>query len=254
MSKYLWFDGDTSEGIFLIRKINRPLFPEFVTYSTKIPYRAGTLTRQENDFEGREITCEFTILADTDISLRDKRELISEWLIKNEDKWFYFSDDEDRRYKGRVVETDYEQTLSDADGTLVFLCSDPYVYKFGNKTITGNNTDDGKFTVTNNGGANTYPQIMIQPTDPIDGLFKIRNETVGKEIILDRYIEGGSSFEVDCNLHAIRSLTTGENYMPDLDLSSRFFPLVPGDNIISIEPLSTVNEIEAHVDFKERWI
>ena len=232
--RHFFFNGKDSRNYFsFTNSIERPFLPPIAVPSVQIPQRAGALALKRNDIGVREIIIGVTLMGLNDGDLRTKIRSLSDFLIYEEDKELYFSDEVNRIYKARYSgNAELEELIAMGEGSLTFICYDPFAYSNAKTTLQFGTAQE--LTVNNGGTLETYPAFRIVTTVNVP-LLKVRNMTTGKNLLYNSTLYGVNPLIVNMESNAVYHDTTKENLMKNVTLDSDFWSLAKGDNLIRIE-------------------
>ncbi|WP_077704944.1 distal tail protein Dit [Virgibacillus dokdonensis] len=132
---YFTFNGIKKPYIKIIRGRERPAWAPLNRVTTKHPRLAGEKLIRTG-MEVREITVPVLIEHDGIPDLQKVKEDMAAWLVTKEPKALIFSDEPDRTYYAAVEGgLDLEELTYWGNGTINFVCPDPYKYGQPHKTI-----------------------------------------------------------------------------------------------------------------------
>lgn len=193
-------------------------------------------------FEGpRILENDVSILEDNARTLRDLVRAVGSFLHADDIVPIVYDDEPEITYFGKIKgSSGLAETIFSGKGTISFEC--PSSRPTGlEKTL---NIDTSPKTIVNSGASETYPIVNVIFTGAVTN-FEISD---GLETIkLIRSFVLNDAVEIDFNTRKITY--NGSVSMTLLDLSSRWFNLKPGDNILTISSLATVS-----ITFNERWL
>lgn len=141
----------------------------------------------------RKIDIDVTVLADTPTAYMDTLRFLALCMDIEEPTELLISDEPDKQYFA-ILSGDTDMTnklMTIGDGTLTFLCADPFAYSITDKTITPVNK---MFTFANNGTTDTFPVFTVNfqndatyvsITSP-DGIILIGNPNEPDQIVLPK--------------------------------------------------------------------
>lgn len=159
------FNGLDMPSFVKVNKITNSVLPEISQNTVKVPGRAG-MYDFGNEIGNREIELEYTIVADDEVDLRAKVREFATWLYYDEAKPFIINEEPDKTYYAKVQgTTELNETLHIGQGTVKFICYDPYAYG-EEKTVNLVGTEGDVFTVTNDGDVEAYPKLRFEFTQP----------------------------------------------------------------------------------------
>lgn len=218
----------------------RGFLPSQENIIVKVPGKNGGYFLRTTE-SPRILENDVSILEDDATALRGLVRTLGSILFTEGIVSIVYDDEPDITYYGKIGgSTDLAETVFSGKGTISFEC--PSSRSTGlEKTF---NIDTSPKTIVNSGASETYPVINVVFTGAVTN-FEISD---GFETIkLIRSFALNDTVEIDFNTRKITY--NGSISMTLLDLSSRWFNLKPGDNIITIAPFATVS-----ITFNERWL
>jgi predicted phage tail component-like protein len=170
MKFFLNFGGVSSEGIFRITEIRRPILPSLQDVTKKVNGRPGVMNFGQQ-IDVRIIEVDIVIPADDRTSFRRKVEEIAGFLYSKEAKTLQFFDDLERVYFARLTgDTNIEQVVNMGRGTITFICFDPFKYAAEPTVVLDSNVINNDLLVINNqGNQPVKPVIAIRNKKPLPG-------------------------------------------------------------------------------------
>lgn len=141
-----------------------------------------------NNMGTREINIDIVIVMDEPNTLPEKLELLAEWLYYDEPKELILGDNPNRYYVAKFTgDSNVKESFLIGEGTLTFLCSDPYIK--GAEIVHQVPTDlTDVYELVNEGTAETFPKMT----------FTIAKDLTGFTIASgDEFIDFGSPYTVD---------------------------------------------------------
>lgn len=235
------FNGVSSTVHLVENNVYHNILPPLAFRSLAVPGRAGVY-----DFGvglgAREIAVDVTVKGSSQADLRSKVRAIASWLYQDSLKPLVFSDEPDKTYYARIAgNTDLEQIVWVGQGTITFVCPDPYA-----EGATRSQPISSGATITNNGTAKVFPVFTVNFSGSAS-YFKVVKGT--QQIYIAKSFSVGDVLVID-NAKAL-VISNSLRIMNTVDLSSTFFPLEPGVTVVTFAP--TVNA-SVRVDFKEKWL
>ena len=216
---------------------NQPWAPVSRVYHA-VPGRAGSYMQRKRITGNRELAIPVSIKGRDKYELEQIKEDMARWLIHDEAKPLILPREPDRTYYAAVDGSfDPEEMVEMGQGTIPFVCSDPFKY---GQEVTANT---GK--VTNIGSVEVNPVFSIRFTGTVKN-FTLTNQQ-GKAIKIIWNFVQNDLLVIDA---AARKITiNGLLKMTALDLSSNWFNLLPGENTITATgPANTT------ITFRPRWL
>jgi predicted phage tail component-like protein len=170
MSFYLKYKGQSSEGIFEIADVKRPLLPSLEDTTMKIIGRPGLINFGQQ-IGTRNIEVEIIMISNDFVSFRSLAEQVATFLYSPDPEELIFSDEPDRVYFARLSgDTEIDQILKYGRGTLSFVCFDPFKYAANETVLLDSNVLSGEVVSINNGGNQPVkPLAKIRNTKPLPG-------------------------------------------------------------------------------------
>lgn len=153
------FNGVDIPSFVLVKNIKTSILPPVSQNTVKIRGRAGSYD-YGNTLGDREITLDIVIEASTPAELRSRVRELATWMYYEEPKELILLDEPDKYYMAKVTgDTDLSQMLSVGEGSISFICTDPYAYSVNETVVDFNPTDDTPVPVINNGNTSTFPKF-----------------------------------------------------------------------------------------------
>ncbi|WP_027410372.1 distal tail protein Dit [Anoxybacteroides tepidamans] len=182
------FNGERMDSVVVLRGRKRPPWAPVQRNVLKMPgFPGGYLQNTEIDVRILEVP--IFIKGDNLTHLQRVKEDLAAWLVTDEPKELIFDDDPTRIYYAVVDDTfDFEEIIQFGQGTIRFLCPDPYVY--GQEQTLNIQYDGNEQTVVaqNNGSAPTYPKFVAtfnQPTTFFDIITPSDYMRIGKPVSVE---------------------------------------------------------------------
>jgi predicted phage tail component-like protein len=170
MKFILFFGGVSSEGIFKITEIRRPILPPLQDITKKVNGRPGLISFGQH-IDMRVIEVDIVIPSEDRTDFRRKVEEIASFLYSEDTKTLQFFDDMERIYFARLTgDTNIEQVVNYGRGTITFICFDPFKYA-AEPTILLDSTilNNDSLVISNQGNQPAKPVIAIRNTKPLPG-------------------------------------------------------------------------------------
>jgi predicted phage tail component-like protein len=170
MKFILFFGGVSSEGIFKITEIRRPILPLLQDITKKVNGRPGLISFGQH-IDMRFIEVDIVIPSEDRTDFRRKVEEIASFLYSEDTKTLQFFDDMERVYFARLTgDTNIEQVVNYGRGTITFICLDPFKYA-AEPTILLDSTvlNNDSLVISNQGNQPVKPVIAIRNTKPLPG-------------------------------------------------------------------------------------
>ena len=248
------FNGKSSLDYFTFTKsISRPFLPPISVPSVLIPNRAGAVALRKNEIGIREFSIGVALVGLNNGDLRTKIRALAEFLIYDEDKELYFSDEPNRIYYARFTgsSNDLEELIAIGEGEIILTAFDPFAYSNVTKELQAGAQ---QFVITNEGSIEAFPIFRIITAGNVP-FIKIRNITTNKQFIYIEQWLDNVPLIVDMDKNLVINENTGEILMRNVALESDFFDLAKGDNTIKIETndlgTAAINNVRAN--WKERF-
>lgn len=128
------FNGIDLSNYITIRKVRRDILPLLENFTISPPHMVGSYFTRKKIHE-REISVDFFMSATSKSALRANVLAIAEIFNQSEPKTLYFNDEAVIYYAILAGSTDMEEILATSQGTLQFLCPDPYKYAVSDTVI-----------------------------------------------------------------------------------------------------------------------
>ncbi|MCS0789515.1 phage tail family protein [Cytobacillus firmus] len=170
MKFFLIFGGVSSEGIFKITEIRRPILPPLQDITMKVNGRPGLISLGQH-IDMRVIEVDIVIPSEDRTDFRKKVEKVADFLYSQDTKTLQFFDDMERIYFARVTgDTNIEQVVNMGKGTITFVCFDPLKYAAEPTILLDSSVlNNSSFVIRNQGNQPVKPVIAIRNTKPIPG-------------------------------------------------------------------------------------
>lgn len=124
----LRYNGVDVPSFVIVRGVKVSLLPPISPVTVSVRGRAGSY-RFGDDLGNRQITVDYTICADSPADLRVKARQFANWFYSTEPKPLVLAEEPDKHYLAQVSEeTDLDELLGIGQGSITFLCTDPFVY------------------------------------------------------------------------------------------------------------------------------
>ncbi|UQD53300.1 phage tail family protein [Bacillus methanolicus] len=181
------FNGERRDYIIVLRGRKRPPWAPVQRNILRIPGLSGGYL-QNTDTDIRVLEVPVLIQGDDQTHLQRVKEDLAAWLVTDEAKELIFDDDPTRTYYAVVDDTvDFDEIVQYGQGTIRFLCPDPYVYG-PEQTIEIPNTEGQSVIVQNNGSAPTFPKFTVtvnQPTTFLDIITPTDYMRIGRPVSVE---------------------------------------------------------------------
>ncbi|UYL94202.1 distal tail protein [Geobacillus phage vB_GthS_PT9.1] len=124
------FNGITKDYVYMLRGRKRSAWAPRSLNLLTVPRKPGAYL-QGVETSVREIEVPIGLVAESIGDLQKMKEDLAAWLVTDEPKELIFEDEPDRIYYAIVDETlDLEEIVRIGQGTIRFVCPDPYKYGF----------------------------------------------------------------------------------------------------------------------------
>lgn len=248
--RYFTFGGIDSRTHFLTNYIKRPFLPPVTVPTMEIPRKAGVIPLQRNEIGVVEITIGVTIMAVSNVDVRQRVRALSAFLVKQTEQDLIISDEIDKKYLARFNQSgnDLEELAYTGAGELTFTCFDPFAYALTEKTQLSTIQD---VVITNGGTVEAYPRFRIVTTVNVP-FITVKNVTTGKNFTYNASWYASTPLIIDTKTNRVYQENTGENFIKYLTLASDFFPLAIGANTLKVETEATgaINQVSS---FRTYW-
>lgn len=248
------YDGQTGadRGITLVRNIHRNILPPVRLRMLKLSGRHGTMYI-DRVYDERNIRVDVTLAAASHQSLRDRVRILAAWLNPENPRRLIFSDEDDKYYNAVLSgETDIEQLIIEGEGTLSFLCPDPFAYA----------VDPDVVMIT------TAPYIHIQRgTAPADPLFRLQGVSTGaggqeirlivnaQEVCYTGALADGDWLEIDSESKSVvRVVGITQTSVMAAVVKPIFPQLIPGNNQIDVITAGGAVWSRLQIHCRNRWL
>lgn len=230
------FNGiDFSEDLRIL-EINRPLIPDILTYTKKIPGKDGVRSTGKSELAETLIEVKVELKDKTAGNLEDFFRKTAGQLFTKEESKLTFKREPGRYYMAKLEgSTDFKQIGSYGIASLQFKSTSPFAYGAAEQTKSVN------VQFTNKGTYESYG--VIELTAPTAANLEISN---GDKILELKYsFTGTQTIVVD--LEKERITMNGASAMKYLTLESDFFTIPSGTAKITTNGTGTIK-------YKERWL
>lgn len=201
------FNGYDFAELVRVNDIQRPLLPALNTVMTDVGSLKGTLFNY-NSYSQREITVDYTLIADSPERLVSVKQLVAGKLFTDAPAQLIFSDSPDRYYMAILDgDSELDQTSGVAQGTLTFLVPDAVAHAVNVKEFVAVQQPSGVLEVeVDNAGTEACP-VNIEATFTSDnGVFAAVSPY--------NVIEVGSNDEVDGHDYQVTDVVAKNNLSP----------------------------------------
>jgi predicted phage tail component-like protein len=239
------FNGISSETKLIVNKIKRSLSPPVIRNYLEIPGKSGALLGR-TQFGVRKFEFDITVLNANQTDYNNLLREISSWLYTEKPTPLTINKDSSIYYLG-VLDgtTNLEEISVLGEGTLIFLCPDPFGYS--SETSLSFTNDSASPNVE--GTYKTSPRIVATFTTAASE-FKVTHTQSGKYVRVIRSFLAGDVLEIDCSIGKI--IINGVVTMSILDwANSEFFHLDPGAQALEVLPTSVA---DVTIYWKSRWL
>lgn len=258
------YDGRAgfAEGIALVRNIRRDILPPVQPQMVKFGGKHGTYYFGHTYGE-RTILID-VVLAETSYqSLRERVRNLAAWLRPDDVRRLVFSDEPDKYYKAVLSgSTALEQLVAEGEGTLSFLCPDPFAYAITPQEI--NLLNEGSQSIVGDTLIVEHEHIQEGTMDALP-LMEIRGVLTGDPqvlritiaghlLIYNGILEEGDILKLDSEV--ITAFRVREGQMNVLHLLDRpILPVFrPGVNPIIVEAISGAILTNFIIHCRNRWL
>ena len=157
------FNGETRDYLKVLRGRKRPAWAQRKLTLLTVPRKPGAYL-QGVETSVREIEVPIGLVAESIGDLQKMKEDLAAWLVTDEPKELIFEDEPDRIYYAIVDETlDLEEIVRIGQGTIRFICPDPYKYGFEKEASFPSDV----VSLNYEGTAPGDPVFELEVTDPV---------------------------------------------------------------------------------------
>ncbi|WP_044736586.1 distal tail protein Dit [Geobacillus kaustophilus] len=182
------FNNERRDYLVVLRGRKRPPWAPVKRNILTVPGLAGGYL-QNTETDVRVLEVPVFIRGENLTDLQRVKEDLAAWLVTDEAKPLVFDDDPERTYYAIVDETvDFEEIVGFGQGTIKFICPDPYVYGPEKTVDIPYNGNEQTAIVQNNGSAPTYPKFTVafnQPTTFLDIITPSDYMRIGKPVTVE---------------------------------------------------------------------
>lgn len=183
------FNGVRNPKFMKVRSIGHSALPPISSTTITVPGRAGSIDLEREVIADRRIDVEVLIISEDKNMLPKQLELLSKWLFHKSAKELVLGDNPGRKYYAKLDgNTDFSEILRVGQGTISFLCTDPYIYGADREVVLPDLTTQEIISIVNNGTHDTPPYIELNVVQDSTLLGVVANE---------EYVEIGQSQTVD---------------------------------------------------------
>jgi predicted phage tail component-like protein len=171
------FKGVTSTAMGVIeRSVTHSILPPINHRYVKYGTRDGAFDTGRS-FGMRTIEVVIGLSGTSYTDLRAKARNVAEWLNSDKPESLIFSDEPDKQYFARVVDTtELEETLYYGEATITFICPDPFAE--GLTLVRATLPNDNQTSLTVDGTTKVYPKITLKPTASMGSIVLTRYSRV----------------------------------------------------------------------------
>ena len=239
----------TQEGIALVRDIRRDILPS-------VRHRTMSLGGHGVHYFGRwynerTIEVEVVLVGDTPAALRESVRRVAAWLNSEIPRRLIFTDEPDKYYMAIVTEqTMLEQTITDGNVTLRFLCPDPFAYAVTPDIVT---LTASPLSHSQRGTAPADPLLRLQGTCTTAQQISIAIEA---QVVTYRGVLAANDWlEIDCAEKTITRVEGAVRTNALAFISKPIFPqLAGGDNVISVAVADGATWSRLEIHCRNRWL
>jgi predicted phage tail component-like protein len=200
------FNGERRDYLVVLKGRKRPPWAPVQRNILKVPgLPGGYLQNTETDVRVLEVPV--FIRGDNLTHLQRVKEDLAAWLVTDEPKELIFDDDPTRIYYAVVDDTvDFEEIVKFGEGTIKFICPDPYVYGPEQTVDIPYDGNEQTVIVQNNGSAPTYPKFTVtfnQPTTFLDIITPSDYMRIGKPISVQETAVEKEQIVLDDNMSTL---------------------------------------------------
>lgn len=167
----LKFKGIEAPEWLIINDIRFPILPGVSQKTVKVNGRAGLLDFG-NEIAERVIEVDVTLLASSRLEMRQRSKQVAEWLYSEEEEILIHPEDTSKYVLAKVTGgVSLQEVLNVGQGTITFVCTDPYIYDTVTKVETlQHGVGNSSRYIDNTGSVDTYPvytMVFAQDTNMI---------------------------------------------------------------------------------------
>jgi predicted phage tail component-like protein len=240
------------EGIVLVRNIRRDILPPIQSRMIKLSGRHGAYYFGRT-YEERSIAVDVVLSGVSHQSLRDRVRSLASWLNSDDVQQLIITDEPDKYYKAVVFgKTDLEQLVAEGEGTIFFLCPDPFAYAITPQTVT---MTTSPLAHTQAGTAPADPLLRLQGVSTGAGGQQISIAIGGQTVTYRGALATGDWLEIDCQAKTVFRVVGATRTRVLALLERPVFPqFAPGINTITITAAggATWSRLELHC--RNRWL
>ncbi|MEH7381753.1 distal tail protein Dit [Bacillus sp. JJ1533] len=245
------FNGIDSGQYLIVNKVKQSLLPNIKRNYINIPGKAGAYLGNTN-LGVKVFEINITLISNGVNNYEELKDNIKKWLFTERECELSFSNRRDVTYFAVLDNSvDLDELFVFGEGTIVFVCPDPFGYGIENSYKFQHDPDypGDPIALDIKGTYKTQPRFRVFFLNPSDEL-KIIHENTGKYVRLIRNFSAGDVLEFDFSNGKI--LLNGKITMQIYDwFNSNQFSFDIGNQLIRVEPAEAVETI---VFWRPRYI
>ncbi|AIC93835.1 distal tail protein Dit [Shouchella lehensis] len=223
------FNGIRKKYITVLSHLQRPVLPS-ISYTTTERVEAGErVTGMKMDSIILDVP---VVIYHRDKTMQELKLELSSWLYSEDEQKLVFSDTPSQFYLARFLSVELEEYEHFSKGIIQFLCPTPYQY--AGEIVVPITEQQRDIHVV---GQVPVFWTLHARIDTRTSQFEIRNQH-GEKLILQHQFLENDVIEIDAGKRAI--YLNRDARMSLLSFESRWFPLRPGVNILSVSAPSTI--------------
>lgn len=186
----IYFNERPLPDFVKVLNINHSILPPVSQTTIAVGGRAGVYD-YGNTIGSREISIDILIVAPEENVLPSLLEQLSAWLYYDEEKELILGDNPNRYYRAKFTgDSNITESFLVGEGTITFLCSDPYIYGLEREYLVPSNYNGDVLQMINTGNAQTYPIMSFEMTKDVTNFTVVAGED---------FIDLGTPFDVDAD-------------------------------------------------------
>lgn len=199
----------------------------------------------KNKLKTRTIEMDVNIVGTSEADLRTKVRNIGAWLYSKQPAELLFDDENSMQYKAVVDATSLQEVLKVGEGTLKFICPQPYAEALTETSVTL--TSNANKAITVGGNTETFGTVTVTFTGATTN-FTVTHVATGKKVAITQVFKATDVLVIDFTKGYVT--LNGTNAMPTVSLDSDFFALPTGAGNIHC----TTYAGTATLKYKNRWL
>lgn len=194
-----------------VNKVEFSILPPIENKLLNVRGRKGSYFMQQ-EFGTRKISVDITLIAEEINGVMSLAREFASWLYHDKPVKFEIDDEPDKYYM--VVldgETELDEIANIGQGTLDFLCVEPFAYGAEKTSLVGTPTEE-PFNIVNTGNTTTYPQIELTMKQNVSEITVVSDDgyvVIGKPTPVDVEVVDDTPLQLSDDMSTINTFTSG---------------------------------------------